>query len=130
MLFMKEIETRTDISFLMHSFYDKIRTDDLLGPIFNSHIPNESWPKHLEKLTDFWETNLFGIAKFKGNPTLKHLNVDENSKHTISQKHFGRWLQIWFETIDKNFEGFLANKAKESARRMAHVQFMTIFNYR
>ncbi|QNM86447.1 group III truncated hemoglobin [Polaribacter pectinis] len=127
---MKEIETREDISLLVNIFYSKIRKDDLLGPIFNSHIPEERWPEHLEKLTDFWETNLFGIAKFKGNPTQKHLNVDRNLNHNTSQEHFGRWLQIWFQTIDEHFEGLLANKAKEASRRMAHGQFMAIFNHR
>ena len=127
---MREIETRKDISFLVHTFYNKIRKDDLLGPIFNSHIPDEKWPEHLEKLTDFWETNLFGVAKFKGNPTQKHLNVDKNLNHKTSQEHFGRWLQIWFQTIDSLFEGHLANRAKEGARRMAHGQFMAIFNHR
>ena len=72
---MKEIKTRKDVSILVHTFYDKIRKDDLLGPIFNSHIAEDQWPEHLEKLTDFWETNLFGIPKFKGNPSQKHLNV-------------------------------------------------------
>ncbi|QTE23185.1 group III truncated hemoglobin [Polaribacter cellanae] len=127
---MKEIETRDDISFLVNTFYHKIRKDNLLGPIFNNHIAEEKWPEHLEKLKDFWETNLFGVAKFKGNPTQKHLNVDRNLNHKTNQKHFGRWLQIWFQTIDANFEGHLANKAKEASRRMAHGQFMAIFNHR
>ena len=127
---MNEIESRKDITTLVYTFYDKIRKDDLLGPIFNSHISDEKWPEHLKKLTDFWETNLFGVAKFKGNPTQKHLNVDKNLNHTTSQEHFGRWLQIWFQTIDSLFEGHLANRAKEGARRMAHGQFMAIFNHR
>jgi len=127
---MKTIETRKDVSFLVHEFYGKIRKDSLLGPIFNSHIPEERWPEHLDKLTDFWETNLFGIAKFKGNPTQKHIVVDRNLNHTTSQTHFGQWLQLWFETLDENFEGIVALKAKEASRRMAHGQFMAMFNHR
>tara|TARA_R100000935_G_scaffold15425_2_gene30814 strand:+ start:37660 stop:38046 length:387 start_codon:yes stop_codon:yes gene_type:complete len=127
---VKTIENREDISFLVHSFYAKVRKDSLLGPIFNSHIPEEKWPEHLEKLTDFWETNLFGIAKFKGSPTQKHVNVDRNLNHTVGQNHFGQWLNLWFETIDILFEGQLAQNAKEAARRMAHGQFMAIWNHR
>ena len=127
---MKEIETREDISSLVNIFYNKIRKDELLGPIFNNHIPDKKWPEHLEKLTDFWETNLFGVPKFKGNPTQNHVNVDRNLKQSISQEHFGRWLQIWFQTIDTYFDGHLANRAKEGARRMAHGQFMAIWNHR
>lgn len=127
---IKTIENREDISFLVHTFYKKIRKDDLLGPIFNSHIPDEKWPEHLEKLTDFWETNLLGIPKFKGNPTQKHLAVDRNLNHTTAQTHFGQWLNLWFQTIDAHFKGALADKAKEASRRMAHGQFMTIYNHR
>jgi len=127
---MKTIESREDINVLVNTFYAKIRKDDLLGPIFNSHIPEEKWPEHLDKLTDFWETNLFGVARFKGSPTQKHLNVDKNLNHTVDQKHFGQWLQLWFETIDELYEGEHALKAKEAARRMAHGQFMTIWAHR
>ncbi len=127
---VKTIENREDISLLVHSFYAKVRKDSLLGPIFNSHIPEENWPEHLEKLTDFWETNLFGIAKFKGSPTQKHVNVDRNLNHTVDQNHFGQWLNLWFETIDILFEGQLAQNAKEAARRMAHGQYMAIWNHR
>ena len=127
---LKTIAGRKEVSLLVNTFYAKIRKNELLGPIFNGHIPDEKWPEHLSKLTDFWETNLFGIVKFKGNPTQKHLNVDRNLNHTVSQEHFGRWLQIWFVTIESNFCGVLANKAKEGARRMANGQFMAIFNHR
>ncbi len=102
----------------------------MLGPIFNGHIPDEKWPEHLSKLTDFWETNLFGIAKFKGNPTAKHIQVDTNLNNTIDQTHFGRWLQLWLETIDELYEGELANKAKQSARKMATGQFLAIWSNR
>ena len=50
---MKEIESRSDINYLVNNFYSKIRRDNLLGPIFNSHISEEKWPAHLSKLTDF-----------------------------------------------------------------------------
>lgn len=127
---MNTIENREDIRILVDAFYAKIRTEETLGPIFNGHIPNDQWPIHLSKLTDFWETNLFGIPKFKGSPSQKHVKVDANMGHTISQVHFGKWLQLWFETIDELYEGPLAIKAKESARKMATGQFLTIWNNR
>jgi hemoglobin len=127
---MNIIENRNDVNRLVNRFYAKIRKDELLGPIFNSHIAEEKWPEHLSKLTDFWETNLFGIPKFKGSPSAKHINVDANLNHTIEPKHFGKWLQLWFETIDELYEGELALKAKESARKMSTGQFLTIWNNR
>lgn len=127
---MQLITTRKDISLLVHSFYGKIRKDELLGPIFNSHIAEEEWPVHLDKLTDFWETNLFGVPKFKGSPTAKHIQVDKNLNHKMSQVHFGKWLQLWFETIDELFEGEIANKAKYAARKMATGQFLAVWHQR
>jgi hemoglobin len=127
---MNDIKSRNDINILVKTFYAKIRENKLLGPIFNGHIPPQEWPNHLSKLTDFWETNLFGIAKFKGNPSKKHINVDANLNHTIDQVHFGKWLQLWFETIDELYEGQLATKAKESACKMATGQFLTIWKNR
>jgi len=50
--------------------------------------------------------------------------------YKIEQKHFGVWLQLWFETIDQLFEGELALKAKQAARKMSTGQYLTIWNNR
>lgn len=127
---MKIIETREDVRILVNTFYAKIRKDELLGTIFNSHIPEENWAEHLSNLTDFWETNLFGIPKFKGNPSQKHVGVDRNLKYSIEKSHFDHWLELWFETVDELYEGLRAERAKDAAQRMAFAQFMVILNHR
>lgn len=127
---MNTIKNRKDINILVNRFYTKIRKDELLGPIFNDHIPEEQQPEQLLKLTDFWETNLFGVSNFKGNPSSKHIKVDANLGYNIEQNHFIRWLNLWFETVDQLFIGELATSTKESARKMATGQFLTIRNNR
>lgn len=127
---MTKITNRDDVSLLVHTFYDKIRQHELLGPIFSGHITEEQWPAHLSKLTDFWESNLFGVRTFRGSPSKAHVNVDKNLNHTISQNHFAQWLQLWFETIDELFEGELADRAKEMARRMSTGQYIHIWQSR
>lgn len=127
---MTKITNRDDVSLLVHTFYDKIRQHELLGPIFNGHVSEEQWPAHLSKLTDFWESNLFGVRTFRGSPSKAHVNVDKNLNHTISQNHFAQWLQLWFETIDELFEGELADRAKEMARRMSTGQYIHIWQSR
>ncbi len=124
----KEIMHRADVFLLVKSFYEKIKKDDVLGVIFLRMIPENEWNDHLEKLTDFWETNLFFVRKYKGNPIQVHKNVDTNFKHTISQEHFGRWLQLWFTTIDELFYGEKANQAKERARNIGSMLFLKIFS--
>ncbi|ATA89371.1 globin [Capnocytophaga stomatis] len=127
---MKEIETREDVNKLVKAFYVQIRKHDLLGPIFNSHIAEEQWPAHLEKLTDFWETILFGVQKFKGSPSLKHIEVDKNLNYGITQEHFNQWVSLWHETIDKMFEGEVAQRAKEASNQMAVGQYTMLWRYR
>ena len=127
---MKDIENSADIEKLVNTFYGKVRADELLGPIFNKHIPEEKSPEHLSKLSDFWETNLFGIPKFKGNPSQKHVDVDKGLNYSVEQTHFGQWINIWFQTIDELFEGKLATNAKEASRRMASAQFMMMWKHR
>lgn len=124
---MKPIESRKDIQLLVETFYSKIRKDELLGPIFNTHISEDEWPSHLIKLTDFWETNLFGVRKFKGSPTKKHLKVDENLDYKIDQMYFGKWLNLWVETINNLFVGVCADNAIYTARKMATGQYLTLW---
>lgn len=127
---MREIVDRSDVFNLVNTFYTKVRKHKDLGPIFNHHIAEEEWPHHLEKLTDFWESNLFGVRKFKGNPTLKHIAVDEALPKGIEQELFGFWLQLWMSTLDELFEGERAQRAKDIARSIGHVQFMMLWRRR
>jgi hypothetical protein len=61
-----DIQSRTDVSFLVNSFYNKVKADQLLGPIFMKMIPVDKWNDHLIRLSDFWETALFGVVNLKG----------------------------------------------------------------
>jgi hemoglobin len=119
---------RSDVELMVNTFYAKVRNHQQLGPIFNGII--EDWEDHLSKLADFWETNLFFIRKYKGNPLRAHLQVDQVFAHSISQVHFGYWLELWFSTIDELFVGEKAHTAKERARKMSHNIFMRMFEAR
>ncbi|WP_299003069.1 group III truncated hemoglobin [uncultured Tenacibaculum sp.] len=124
----RDIENREDVYKLVSTFYnDKIRKDDFIGLIFLKTIPEETWEPHLQKLTDFWETNLFFVRKFKGNPMKAHKEVDRDFDYSIYQEHFGRWLQLWFETVDELFDGVKAHEAKERARNIASMLFFRMF---
>ena len=117
---MKEIESRKEVNELVNTFYATIRKDEMLGPIFNKMLPtDEIWFEHLEKLTDFWETNLFAVIKFKGNPMAAHQKVDKTFDYKITQDHFYQWLKLWNKTVDSLFVGERAEMAKERARRMS-----------
>lgn len=121
-----DISNRDDIYRLVFTFYDKIKKDALLGPIFKGVIPEDQWEAHLQKLTDFWQTNLFFVRKFKGNPMKAHKDVDKKFDYSMSQDHFNRWLFLWDTTVDDLFSGTKANDAKSRARNIAGVLLMKI----
>ena len=124
----KQIENRADVAFLVNHFYDKIRADREIGFYFNEMITD--WDAHLEKLTDFWETNLFGVRKYKGNPHAVHNEVDAHFDEKITVNEFGIWLNHWFQTIDEHFEGENADTLKRRARKMSTFLFMSMFQHR
>jgi hemoglobin len=124
----KNIENRKDIALLVHSFYAKIRKDTNIGQFFNDVI--QDWDEHLEKLTDFWEMNLFGGKNYHGNPIKTHIEVDKQSGSIISSHEFGIWLNHWFDTIDELYEGQNADTLKRRARKMSTMLYMNMFNNR
>ena len=124
----KNIEDRKDVALLVDSFYAKIRKDADIGHFFNDVI--QDWDEHLEKLTDFWEMNLFGGKNYHGNPIQAHIEVDQHSGGVISSHEFGIWLNHWFATIDELYEGGNADTLKRRARKMSTMLFMNMFNSR
>lgn len=124
----KDIENRDDVFALVSSFYAKVRKNQEIGAFFNETI--DDWPAHIEKLTDFWETNLFFVSKFRGNPMRAHNQVDDNFDNSIEQKHFGVWLNLWFQTVDELFEGDRAWIAKNRARNIASNLFLAMYENR
>lgn len=126
----QDILLRKDVSLLVRSFYAKVRVHPELGPIFNNIVVD--WESHLERLTDFWEIVLLntgpGAGKF--NPVKAHKDVDQATGQQIHQALFGHWLELWFTTLDENFDGPNAGFAKEHARKMAHILFFRIMDGR
>ncbi|HEV8082029.1 MAG TPA: group III truncated hemoglobin [Chitinophagaceae bacterium] len=68
---IKEIISLDDIKKLVDTFYDKVRRDQLIGPIFNGRI-QDRWPQHLEKMYTFWQTVLLGEHTYFGTPFPPH----------------------------------------------------------
>ncbi|WP_458626039.1 group III truncated hemoglobin [Winogradskyella sp. PC D3.3] len=120
-----DIKNREDVFLLVSKFYEKVRKDEILGPFFNEVI--KDWDAHLERLTTFWESSLFLKTKYYGNPLEVHKKVDAACHNTITELHFGLWLNLWFQTIDELFEGDYAENAKRRARKMGTYMYMTIF---
>ena len=111
---MEDIKDIRSIRIFVDEFYSLVRKDALLGPVFENAI-KDNWTSHLEKMYAFWNAALFGVAGFRGNPFAKHAPL------AIEQQHFGRWLELFNETIDRHFKGHVATDAKNRAILMANM---------
>ncbi len=117
----KELENTEDIRILVHSFYDKVRLNEMLGPIFDRVI-EDRWPEHLDKMVRFWSTVLLDAKTYIGTPFMPHLNLP------VEAEHFDQWLALFFQTLDEHFEGEKAGEAKWRANKMA-VMFHNKLEY-
>jgi len=111
----QDIQNADDIKHLLDTFYAKVLKDDVIGYIFTD-VAQISLEIHMPVLYAFWETILFGVANYRGNPILKHIEL--NKKEPLTDLHFERWISLFFETIDELFEGKTADLAKEKAKAM------------
>ena len=82
--------TEAEISVLVDRFYEKVRLDSDIGPIFNAIVGD--WPHHLATLKDFWSTVLLTTGRYKGDPMMTHLQLP------LDPDHFSRWLTLFAET--------------------------------
>lgn len=120
---VKDILTLEDIKNLVDSFYEKVRQDELLGPVFYERI-HDRWPQHLEKMYAFWQTVLLHQQAYHGSPFPPHAQLP------INRCHFEKWMEIFTSTVDLLFEGEKANEAKWRAHKMAEMFQSKIEYYR
>lgn len=114
----KDIENRQDIQLLVDNFYTKVKADVTIGYFFREVIP-VNWESHLPRMYSFWETVLLGQASYKGNPLLKHIDI--NRLQPLLHEHFDQWLVLWRQTINELFEGSIAESAKYKPEQMKMI---------
>lgn len=115
---MKDISTREDIETLVSKFYEKVLKDDVIGYIF-TEVAHLEWDHHMPIMYDFWETLLLDAQKYKGNPMVKHIQLDK--QEPLKSIHFDRWLALWRQTVGENFEGKKADEAIVRAENIARL---------
>lgn len=120
---MKDIETGEDVAQLIDSFYKKVITDPLIGRFF-TEVVQLSWEEHIPVIVSFWSTILLDEGSYKGNPMLRHIEINRLSP--LEPQHFERWLMIWEATVSKNFSGEKAALAIQRAKGIAYVMQMKI----
>ncbi|MCD6069002.1 MAG: globin [Bacteroidetes bacterium] len=110
----KDIETIADIRLLVDTFYERVKGNELIGPIFSGRIENR-WPEHLEKMYRFWQTVLLDVHTYSGAPFPPHANIP------VNETHFTTWAKLFTGTVNDLFEGQVANEAIKRGTIMAAV---------
>ncbi|HEU4850691.1 MAG TPA: group III truncated hemoglobin [Telluria sp.] len=104
---------RPSLTRLVDEFYDEVRADPVLGPVFNGAI-GDHWDEHLTKLVDFWSTVMLGTREFQGNVFGTHMQIKG-----VEPEHFRRWLAIFETTVARLFSPADADEFMTVARRIA-----------
>ncbi len=111
-----EIVARTGIDApmiarLVHAFYAKVRTDALLGPVFETRIAD--WDAHLARMCAFWSSVALMSGEYHGSPMARHLPLP------IDAVHFDRWLDLFALTAGEICPPAAADHFIERAQRIA-----------
>ncbi len=97
---------------LVDTFYDTVRGDDLLGPIFARHVAD--WSLHLPKMYAFWSTVVLHTGRYSGRPLEAHQRLPG-----LTQAHFDRWIALWAQTVARVVPATSRDAFAVPASRMA-----------
>jgi hemoglobin len=96
---------------LVRTFYGRVRTDALLGPVFAAKV--EDWDTHFAKLDAFWSSVALMTGRYHGRPMQAHMDLP------VDAKHFDRWLALFEEAAREVCPAAAADHFIERARRIA-----------
>src|SRR5215813_11135866 len=103
--------TEAMIERLVRAFYDKVRADAVLGPIFEARI--RDWDPHLRQMYAFWSSVALMTGRYHGTPMVKHMPLP------VDAAHFDRWLALFEETVRETCPPQAVAHFMERARRIA-----------
>lgn len=109
------------IEALVRQFYDAVRRDVLIGPVFESRIAD--WEPHLQRMCAFWGSVMLRSGGYHGQPMPMHAPLP------VEAAHFDRWLSL-FEIAARERCGIAADIFIERARRIAQSLELGIATWR
>ena len=96
---------------LVHRFYDRVREDPMLGPVFAARIAD--WSAHLQRMCAFWSSVALLTGRYHGAPMPAHLPLP------VDAAHFDRWLALFRDTAAEICPPAAAAHFVERAERIA-----------
>lgn len=118
--------TEADIAELVGRFYDRIRADASLAPVFQSAIggTDAEWGPHLAVMRRFWSSVMLGSGTYRGDPYSVHRRLTG-----LTPEMFDRWLGLFDATCTEHFPPDTAAAFSERAHRIARSLKMGLFPY-
>jgi len=113
--------TVESITQLVHDFYRDVRTDPLLGPVFEKALHGH-WDAHLQRLVDFWSTVALGTRSFRGDVFGKHMVLEG-----VTAAHFAAWVGLWQQHTNRLFAPEAAHELQVAAHGIARNLFRGYF---
>lgn len=113
-----DILGREEIRDVLTRFYERVFDDPIIG-FFFTDIAKLDLQGHIDLITDFWMSTVFGEGSYQRNVMQKHLDL--NDKAQLRPGHFTRWLYLFEKTIDANYSGTNADRMKKRANQVAEA---------
>lgn len=110
------------ISRLVDTFYERIRDDETLGPIFLGNVSN--WDVHMPKMKDFWSSVVLHSSRYSGKPVPAHVKFAGE----VEPRHFELWLALFEKTLEdtapsKEAVPYFMDRAERIARSLQLAMF-------
>lgn len=109
---------------LVGRFYDRVRRDPLLAPVFTATLGqmDAAWTAHLARLADFWSSVMESSGRYHGDPFSAHLRLPD-----LTPVMFHRWLDLFHATCREVLPPDEATAFGNRAERIARSLRMGLF---
>jgi len=111
--------TSSQIDELVDEFYRKVRSDAVLGGLFE-HNMTAAWDVHSVTMKSFWRAVLLKTGEYKGKPVPAHQKIDG-----LTRLDFHRWLELFDHTVKECIDPAAGSAVAEIARRIATSLWMS-----
>ena len=112
-----DIAGRGDIEVMVRTFYDKVKIDPVIGPIFND-VAKVDWPHHIALICAFWNSVMLKTNEYHGNAYNKHVMLGKKTQ--LTEAHFAHWLKLFREEAFKCLSRQDAEAIMHKANVIAH----------
>ena len=111
-----DLDCRENIERFVDLFYQRMLADEQLAPIFVD-VAEIDLAVHLPHIKDYWCKLLLGEQGYQRHTMNIHRQL--HGKRPLQKQDFQRWLAFFVATVDQDFAGERAERAKQVATSIA-----------